>query len=267
MSQAAALVGVEQYRQQRNTRNLIWPFLIMCFIVCLITVSLALGYSLTYKGTAPLELHLSGPRAKLICKASECSPKSVSTKLRAISVKQTGTNNINQIGDNNRAEIKTIPTVQSIVVSATTICDLREGEPAPDPTGGAFLYNGEPLAALSGDGGTVALVAVSPYKTKSIGNNRFSVTDTFALSSSSEVLGRPVSDLAGAKNISLTMMALGLSWCSTAHGLDVHVFINGNIAWGHKYESGFTLTPGQSPTLVSSPMEKWADGIRAVMRP
>jgi hypothetical protein len=224
-----------------------WPRTVggMFFVALIMTPVLGILYSLAYKGAPPVVARLSPP-APPICKTADCWPRPLNSAKPSISVTQTGTTNVNQIGNNNRATINP-KTVQSVVMHVSTVCELKDQAHPPDPEMG-FVEATPTRALLTGSGGTLALIAESPYLTKLLGNGRFQVINNFALAQSSDAIGQPISSLSAIKTISVQMVSLGLSnWCSAVHGIWASLSVSGVVILDNSGTLDGSLLAGQSP--------------------
>src|ERR1700685_416251 len=101
LARPSQLVEVEQYRRNEYPGWLL-PLLSVSLCALLAAPILALGYSLAYKGSPP---EIAKIHAPTICKTADCVPRSPKSYKPSISVSQTGTSNINQLGKNHRTTI------------------------------------------------------------------------------------------------------------------------------------------------------------------
>lgn len=173
----------------------------------------------------------------------------------------------NIIGGSNTVTC-TAPVVSSILVKATTVCDLENGSPPPDLSDTSFMeLSGPSTVTLSGPGATVVLQAVSPYSTKNLGNGKVLVTDKYALPASSEILGRPVSSLSAISAISLRMVGMGMNWCAAFHGMDVEASVNGMMVWREGFPGGAARKPSENGAPgISGPIHNWDQGLKTAMK-
>ena len=142
-------------------------------------------------------------------------------------ITQSGTNNIAQVGNNNQATITAVPTVNSIVLEGSTVCDVTEGQAIPLERSPFLLLSGDAVY-LGGSGQQIDLVPVSPTLHPRQGENRVGTIQRFALPQDSEWLGKPVSELSFVDKVSFSFVGLGgWQWCAALHGMDLSVAVNG----------------------------------------
>jgi hypothetical protein len=242
--------------------------LVICGTVALTLGGAVVGFSL-YDPKLPPVRHFI--RVPPICKTADCWPVHAQRELpQAISIgslSQTGKNNIAQIGGRNNRAIINPATIQSIVLEARSVCDVKQGaqSPAEWPTPEmAFWLTGVPDASLRGSDRQIILKAVSPILYSRQSSPRTVVIERFVLPQDSAQIGQPIESVSFVDTVSVQMLGLAFKgWCSAVHGIDVSVAINGRTVWS---ASGFLeaeLPDGAAP-VWNTPVKGWVDKIKSV---